>query len=113
MPSPHRRYLSLMKLDASPLIDAVPNTEYNGRGCYEMVFIHKRRSGSRVSPAFIQQRRLNRKNPVISLSRVASAGARSVPIRFDATPEELGPILDGVNGLLFPGGTPPPTDGAR
>ncbi|CAM9604647.1 unnamed protein product [Scytosiphon promiscuus] len=44
---------------------------------------------------------------------VASAGARSLPIRYDATPEELGPILDGVNGLLFPGGTPPPTDGAR
>ncbi|CAN0378835.1 unnamed protein product, partial [Hapterophycus canaliculatus] len=44
---------------------------------------------------------------------VASAGARSLPIRFDATPEELRPILDGVNGLLFPGGTPPPTDGAR
>lgn len=38
---------------------------------------------------------------------------RSLPISYDATPEELKPILDGVNGLLLPGGNPPLKEGAR
>eukprot|EP00752_Nemacystus_decipiens_P006649 g5977.t1 len=44
---------------------------------------------------------------------LASAGVRSLPIRYDATPQEIKPILDGVNALLLPGGNPPVTEGAR
>lgn len=45
--------------------------------------------------------------------RLASAGVRSLPIRYDATPEEVKPILDGVNGLLLPGGTTPRASSVR
>ena len=34
-------------------------------------------------------------------------------IRYDAKPEEIKPILDRVNGLLLPGGTPTIPEGAR
>lgn len=34
-------------------------------------------------------------------------------IRYDATPEEIKPILDGVNALLLPGGHPTTPEGAR
>ncbi|CAM9706997.1 unnamed protein product [Ascophyllum nodosum] len=44
---------------------------------------------------------------------LASAGIRSLPIRFNATPDEWEPILDGVNGMLLPGGTPLLPDSAR
>ncbi|CAM9597266.1 unnamed protein product [Ectocarpus sp. 12 AP-2014] len=44
---------------------------------------------------------------------LANAGARSLPIRYDATPEELRPILDQVNGLLLPGGNPSLPEGVR
>ncbi|CAM9864822.1 unnamed protein product [Pylaiella littoralis] len=44
---------------------------------------------------------------------LASAGVRSLPIGYDATPEEVKPILDGVNGLLLPGGTTPRASSVR
>ena len=47
------------------------------------------------------------------IPRLESAGIRAIPVRYDATPEELKPLMDGVNGLFFPGGGPPIPDGAR
>eukprot|EP00903_Cladosiphon_okamuranus_P009483 g9037.t1 len=44
---------------------------------------------------------------------LASVGVRSLPIRYEATPAEIKPILDGVNALLLPGGHPSITEGVR
>ena len=42
-----------------------------------------------------------------------SAGARAVPIVYDAPREEIAAIVDRVNGLLLPGGGAPITPGHR
>ena len=42
-----------------------------------------------------------------------SAGARAVPIVYDAPREEIAAIVDKVNGLLLPGGGAPITPGHR
>ncbi|CAM9804747.1 unnamed protein product, partial [Choristocarpus tenellus] len=41
--------------------------------------------------------------------RLESAGARSLPIPYDTTPSILKHVLQGVNGLLLPGGSAPLT----
>lgn len=50
---------------------------------------------------------------LLSRTRLESAGVRALPVPFDASREEAKIIMDGVNGLLLPGGTPPVPDSAR